>query len=53
MLKWVLLMFIGLGSSSALAHAFLDHSLPAVGSILHESPHEIRLWFTERLEPAF
>ena len=53
MLKLVLLIFIGLGSSSALAHAFLDHALPAVGSTVHESPHEIRLWFTQRLEPAF
>jgi methionine-rich copper-binding protein CopC len=53
MLKFVLLIFIGLGSSSALAHAFLDHALPAVGSTVHESPHEIRLWFTQRLEPAF
>jgi methionine-rich copper-binding protein CopC len=53
MLKLVLLIFVGLGSSSALAHAFLDHALPAVGSTVQDSPHEIRLWFTQRLEPAF
>lgn len=53
MLKWVLLICIGLGSSSVLAHAFLDHALPAVGSTVHESPREIRLWFTQRLEPVF
>lgn len=53
MTKWVLLIFIGLGSSSVLAHAFLDHAMPAVGSTVHQSPREIRLWFTERLEPAF
>lgn len=37
----------------AAAHAFLDHALPAVGSTVHASPHDVRLWFTEQLEPAF
>jgi methionine-rich copper-binding protein CopC len=53
MLRCLLLLFVGLGATPALAHAFLDHALPAVGSTVHESPHEIRLWFTQRLEPAF
>jgi len=53
MLKWLLLICVLPGSSSALAHAFLDRALPAVGSAVHESPREIRLWFTQRLEPAF
>ena len=53
MLRLVLLIFVGLGGTPALAHAFLDHALPAVGSTVHESPHEIRLWFTQQLEPAF
>ena len=35
------------------AHAFLDHALPAVGSTVHGSPRAVRLWFTQRLEPAF
>ncbi|HXQ67711.1 MAG TPA: copper resistance CopC family protein [Alphaproteobacteria bacterium] len=35
------------------AHAFLDHALPAVGSTVHGSPPELRLWFTQALEPAF
>jgi methionine-rich copper-binding protein CopC len=38
---------------ASLAHAFLDHALPAVGSTVHEPPHSVRLWFTERLEPTF
>ena len=42
-----------LGASAAFAHAFLDHALPAVGSTVHEPPREVRLTFTERLEPAF
>jgi copper resistance protein C len=39
--------------SQAYAHAFLDHARPAVGSTVHGSPGEIRLWFTSPLEPAF
>ena len=35
------------------AHAFLDRAVPAVGSSVHASPTELKLWFTERLEPAF
>jgi len=37
----------------ALAHAFLDHAAPAVGSSVASAPAEIKLWFTEQLEPAF
>lgn len=35
------------------AHAFLDRARPAVGSVVHGPPTEIRLWFTAPLEPAF
>jgi methionine-rich copper-binding protein CopC len=35
------------------AHAFLDHSDPAVGSTVQTSPALIHLWFTQELEPAF
>ena len=35
------------------AHAFLDHAMPAVGSAVHGAPVQIKLWFTQRLEPAF
>jgi copper resistance protein C len=34
------------------AHAFLDHAEPAVGSKVHGSPARVKIWFTERLEPA-
>lgn len=40
-------------SAPAAAHAFLDHAMPAVGSMVQESPRTVRLWFTERLESAF
>lgn len=37
----------------ARAHAFLDHSDPAVGSTVSTSPDVVHLWFTQQLEPAF
>jgi hypothetical protein len=40
-------------ASPAGAHAFLDHATPAVGSAVHASPAQVRLWFTQRLEAAF
>jgi len=40
-------------SSVACAHAFLERARPAVGSAVHGSPTEIRLWFSAPLEPAF
>jgi hypothetical protein len=41
------------GAVRAEAHAFLDHTQPAVGATVAAAPSEIRLWFTEPLEPAF
>jgi len=40
-------------SAPVLAHAFLDHSDPAVGSTIPTSPAAMHLWFTQQLEPAF
>jgi methionine-rich copper-binding protein CopC len=39
--------------SSAWAHAFLDHAEPKVGGTISSSPAEIKIWFTQNLEPAF
>jgi methionine-rich copper-binding protein CopC len=39
-------------TQTGLAHAFLDHADPAVGCKIHNSPAEVRIWFTEKLEPA-
>ena len=47
------LAIAGAASSSADAHASLDHAVPAVGSTLKAAPAEVRLWFSEDLEPAF
>jgi len=37
----------------AWAHAFLERAVPAVGSVVHLPPAEVRVWFTQKLEPAF
>ncbi len=41
------------GIPAAFAHAFLDHAVPAVGSTVRAPPAEVRVWFTEAVEPAF
>ena len=37
---------------AAWAHAFVDHAEPAVGSQIHGAPAQVKIWFTEKLEPA-
>ena len=39
--------------SGAWAHAFLDHADPKVGSTITKAPDEVKIWFTQELEPAF
>jgi len=52
-LRPLLLAFVLWGTASvSWAHAFLDHAAPAVGSQIHNSPVEARIWFTEKVEPA-
>ena len=47
-------LFLGLvcGGTLAQAHAYLDHASPLVGSV-GTAPSEVRLWFTQALEPRF
>jgi hypothetical protein len=49
----VTLLVAALAAGAARAHAFLDHASPLVGSNVHTAPHEVSLWFTQNLEPAF
>ena len=37
----------------AFAHALLEKSEPARRAVLSKPPAQVRLWFNERLEPAF
>ena len=39
--------------SQAWAHAFLDHADPKVGSALTNAPTEVKIWFTQNVEPVF
>jgi len=52
--RWspVCALFLAL-QTPAWAHAFLDHSDPKVGSTVKNSPLEIKIWYTQELEPAF
>ena len=45
------LVLVG-GTAIAQAHAYLDHTSPLVGSVA-TAPREVRLWFTQALEPRF
>jgi methionine-rich copper-binding protein CopC len=49
----VSLLLLALGMVPAWAHAFLDHASPLVGSTVGAAPHEVSLWFTQNLKPAF
>jgi hypothetical protein len=42
-----------LATGEASAHAFLDHAEPRVGNTVATAPHEVTLWFTQKLEAAF
>ena len=48
-----LALFVLLATAfAAWAHAFIDHAEPAVGSQIHGAPTQVKIWFTEKLEPA-
>jgi copper resistance protein C len=50
--SWLAILILAL-PASAWAHAFLDHADPAVGSEVKDSPTVVKVWFTQKLEPAF
>ena len=53
-IRWSLavLLFFAL-QSPAWAHAFLDHADPKVGNTVTNSPAQIKIWFTQNIEPVF
>jgi methionine-rich copper-binding protein CopC len=53
MRKLILIATLLFGAPAAMAHAFLDHATPLVGSTVPIPPHELTLSFTQNLEPAF
>jgi copper resistance protein C len=48
-----IVLLLAFGAPAAVAHAFLDHASPLVGSTVASSPNEVRMWFTQSLEPRF
>lgn len=48
-----LALLVTLVAGGALAHSFLERAEPRPGSTVKVAPTEVRLRFTERLEPAF
>lgn len=52
-LTGIALLLLMLATGAAQAHAFLDHAEPRVGNKVGNPPHEVTLWFTQKLEPAF
>lgn len=49
----ILPLLLLLSTGAADAHAMLDHAEPRVGNKVSSPPHEVTLWFTQKLEPAF
>jgi methionine-rich copper-binding protein CopC len=50
--RWSLILALSLPFLAS-AHAFLDHADPKVGSTIGKSPDVLKLWFTQKVEPAF
>jgi copper resistance protein C len=53
MKRIILLLIFVAGSARLEGHAFLQRAEPAVGSTVQTSPSEVRIRFTENIEPAF
>jgi methionine-rich copper-binding protein CopC len=47
-----LALILAVASARLEAHAFLKAAVPGVGSTVQESPNEVRIRFTENIEPA-
>ena len=48
----LVLMLSGVVIAHAHAHAFLAHAEPAVGGEVKQTPHAVRILFTEPIQPA-
>src|SRR5437773_9296806 len=48
-----LFLIVLTGAGRVEAHAFLKDAEPGVGSTIQASPSEVRIRFTENIEPAF
>ena len=47
------LLLVAVAASTTLeGHAFLKRAEPAVGSTVQSSPGQVRIWFSEKIEPT-
>ena len=46
-------LIVVVGSARLEAHAFLKDAVPGVGSTVQTSPNDVRIRFTENIEPSF
>jgi methionine-rich copper-binding protein CopC len=53
LLHFVATVAVGIPAMAALAHAFLNQAVPPVDGTVETSPKEIRLTFSEGVEPRF
>ena len=55
--KWRTILALALvnliWATAVTAHAFPQREEPGVGSVVHQSPKRVRIWFNAKLEPAF
>ncbi len=49
----ILPLLLWLAPCNVSAHAMLDHAEPRVGNKVASPPHQLTLWFTQKLESAF
>ena len=47
------LVLAAIVAAQAHAHAFLDRAEPRVGATVQAAPAQLKLWFTQEIEPAF
>ena len=47
------MVLVGMSAVAAVAQAFLNQAVPPVGGTVSASPPEIRLYFSEAIEPRF
>ena len=53
LLAFIAAAIVALAPALAEAHAHLDHASPPVGGTVATAPHDITIWYTQNLEPAF
>jgi len=46
-------VLVAIVTAQAHAHAFLDRAEPRVGATVQAAPAQLKLWFTQEIEPAF